>query len=92
VGGRSRGRYATPAGFPPVVPRAGSYTYDVGVWDLSIVQGSFSVAPYQTLELRFASGELLVSLTGAAAAGEPAAACPAATHRPAEGVDVWAFE
>jgi hypothetical protein len=38
---------------PPIslymmVPRTGGYTYDVGVWDLSIVQGPFSVAPCQT--------------------------------------------
>jgi hypothetical protein len=28
-----------------MVPRTGGYAYDVGVWDLSIVQGPFSVAP-----------------------------------------------
>jgi hypothetical protein len=48
VGGRSRGRYATPAGFL-LHDDTGGYTYDVGVWDLSIVQGPFSVAPCQTL-------------------------------------------
>jgi hypothetical protein len=31
-----------------IVARTGGYTYDVGVWDLSIVQGPFSVAPCQT--------------------------------------------
>jgi hypothetical protein len=45
---------------PPVslytmVLRTGGYTYGVGVWDLSIVQGPFSVAPCQTLKLRFAT-------------------------------------
>jgi hypothetical protein len=40
---------------PPVsrytsVPGTGGYTYDVGVWDLFIIQGPFSVAPCQTLE------------------------------------------
>ena len=45
---------------PPVslyamVPRTGGYAYDVGVWDLSIVQGPFSVAPCQTLALRLAT-------------------------------------
>jgi hypothetical protein len=44
---------------PPIslyamVPRTEGYAYDVGVWDLSIVQGPFSVAPCQTLESRFA--------------------------------------
>jgi hypothetical protein len=44
---------------PPIslytmVPRTGSYAYDVGVWDLSIIQGPFSVAPCQTV-LRFAT-------------------------------------
>jgi hypothetical protein len=39
---------------PPIllhtrVPRTGSYAYDVGVRDLSIIQGPFSVAPCQTL-------------------------------------------
>jgi hypothetical protein len=38
-----------------VVPRTGGHTYDVGVWDLSIVQGQFSVALCQTLSLRFAT-------------------------------------
>jgi hypothetical protein len=56
VGDRSRGRFATPAEFP----RQGrspyeDYTYTARVWDLSIVQGPFSVAPCQTLELRFAT-------------------------------------
>jgi hypothetical protein len=27
-----------------MVPRTGSYAYDVGIWELSIVQGPFSVA------------------------------------------------
>jgi hypothetical protein len=45
---------------PPIrlytmVPRTGGYAYDVGVWDLSIVQGPFSVAPCRTLTLRFAT-------------------------------------
>jgi hypothetical protein len=31
------------------------YTYAAKVWDLSIVQGPFSVAPCQTLTLRFAN-------------------------------------
>jgi hypothetical protein len=34
---------------------AGGYAYDVGVWDLSIVQGLFSVAPCQTVTSRFAT-------------------------------------
>jgi hypothetical protein len=42
-------------------PRAGGYTYDVGVWDVSIIQGPFSVAPCHPLQvvqlvaLRFAT-------------------------------------
>jgi hypothetical protein len=46
-GGRSLtgGRYATPADSP----LHDGTPYDVGVWYLSIVQGSFSVAPCQTL-------------------------------------------
>jgi hypothetical protein len=28
-----------------IVARTGSYTYIVGVWDLSIVQGAFSITP-----------------------------------------------
>ena len=39
---------------PPIslctmVPRAGGYAHDVGGWDLSVVQGPFSVAPCRTL-------------------------------------------
>jgi hypothetical protein len=37
-----------------VVARTQGYTYAAQVWDLSIVQGPFSVAPYQTLIVRFA--------------------------------------
>jgi hypothetical protein len=38
---------------PPIslytmIPRTGGYAHDVGVWELSIVQGPFSVAPCQT--------------------------------------------
>jgi hypothetical protein len=32
-----------------MVARTHMYTYDAQVWDLSIVQGPFSVAPCQTL-------------------------------------------
>ena len=43
---------------PPIpltrmVARTQGYTYDAHVWDLSIVQGPFSVAPCQTLIVRF---------------------------------------
>jgi hypothetical protein len=43
---------------PPIplyttVPLTGDYAYNVGVWDLSIVQGPFSVAPCPTLTFRF---------------------------------------
>jgi hypothetical protein len=57
---------------PPIslytmVPRTGGYTYAAKVWDSSIVQGSFSVAPCQTLALRFAAfSSLYVVLTGRA--------------------------
>ena len=49
---------------PPIslytlVARTGGYAYDVGVWDLSIIQGPFSVAPCQTLTLRFATSSSL---------------------------------
>jgi hypothetical protein len=44
-----------PISFCTIVARTGSYAYDVGVWDLSIVQGPFSFAPCQTLTLRFAT-------------------------------------
>jgi hypothetical protein len=48
------------------VPRTGGYAYAVGVWEMSIVQGPFSVAPCHTLALRFANFCIAV---GAAAAG-----------------------
>jgi hypothetical protein len=38
-----------PVSLDTMVPRNGGYAYDVGVWELSIVQGPFSVAPCQTL-------------------------------------------
>jgi hypothetical protein len=44
----SRGRFfSTPADFPPheCSPRYGGYTYAAKVWDASVVQGTFSVAP-----------------------------------------------
>ena len=44
-----------PISLDTMVPRTGNYTYDVGFWDLSIVQGPFSVAPCRTLALRFAT-------------------------------------
>jgi hypothetical protein len=34
-----------------VVPRTGGYSYAVGVWDMSIVQGPFSVAPCHDSQL-----------------------------------------
>jgi hypothetical protein len=33
-----------PVSLNTMVPRTGGYPYDVGVWDLSIIQGPFSVA------------------------------------------------
>jgi hypothetical protein len=44
-----------PISLHTIVPRTGGFTYDVGVWGLSIVQGPFSVAPCQTPTLRFAT-------------------------------------
>jgi hypothetical protein len=44
-----------PISLDTVVPRAEGYTYDVGVWDLSIVQEQFPAAPCQTLTSQFAS-------------------------------------
>jgi ABC-type sulfate/molybdate transport systems ATPase subunit len=38
-----------------MVQRTEGYPYDVGAWDLSIIQGPFSVAPCQTLASRFAT-------------------------------------
>jgi hypothetical protein len=56
-GGCPPGRFTRhpPISLDTMVPRTGGYAYDVGVWDLSIVQGPFSVAPCQTFELRFAT-------------------------------------
>jgi hypothetical protein len=44
-----------PYPFNMMVARTEGYTYAVKVWALSLVQGSFSVAPCQTLVVRFAS-------------------------------------
>jgi hypothetical protein len=57
-GGRSPHRAVTrrpPIPLDTVVPRTGCCAHYVGVWNLSIVQGPFSVAPCQTLALRFAT-------------------------------------
>ena len=57
-GGRwlTRGRFATPAEFlSRIVARVEGYTYDAIMWDVSIVQAPFSVAPCQTLMFRFAT-------------------------------------
>jgi hypothetical protein len=70
---------------PPIslymtVPRTGGYAYDVGVWDLSIVQGPVSVAPSQTLALRFATVSSLHvgrTMSQPAAAGRRLAPSPA---------------
>jgi hypothetical protein len=51
VGDRSRAvSRRPPISLDAIVHRTGGYTYYVGVWDLSIVQGPFSVAPCQTLK------------------------------------------
>jgi hypothetical protein len=55
VGDRSRGRFTTPISLDTMVLRTRGYAYAVGVWDLSIVHGPFSVAPCQTVALRFAT-------------------------------------
>jgi hypothetical protein len=44
-----------PESLDTIVARTHMYTYDAKVWDLSIVQGPFSVAPCQTVALRFAT-------------------------------------
>ena len=44
-----------PISLDTIVARTGGYAYDVGVWDLSIVEGPFSVTPCQTLMSRFAN-------------------------------------
>jgi hypothetical protein len=80
VGDRSQGRFATPADFSlhGGSPCTGGYTYDVGVWALSIVQGPFSVAPCQTLALRsatFASLDATDLLPGLASSQGAARGC-----------------
>jgi hypothetical protein len=44
-----------PISLNTMVLRTGGYAYDVGVWDLSVIQGPFPAAPCQTLTLRFAT-------------------------------------
>jgi hypothetical protein len=44
-----------PTSLSTIVARTHMYAYDADVWDLSIVQGPFSVAPCQTLIVRFAT-------------------------------------
>ena len=41
-----------PISLDTTVPRTGVYAYDVGVWDLSIIQGILCAAPCQTLGFR----------------------------------------
>ena len=50
MGGRSR---RPPISLDTMVARTEGSTCSTQVWDLSIVQGPFSVAPCQTLDLRF---------------------------------------
>jgi hypothetical protein len=62
---------------PPIslytmVPRTKGHTYDVEVWDLSIVQGPFSVAPCPTLNATIRN--LCVGCTAAGARGGAAGA------------------
>jgi hypothetical protein len=40
-----------PISLNTMVSGTGSYAYDVGVWELSIIQGAFSVAPRQTVRV-----------------------------------------
>jgi hypothetical protein len=72
----SRGRFATSAD-SRIKTRKHMNTYAAKVWDLSIVQGPFSVAPSQTLVLRFAnfaplyvSGAESISFTETCAAAQ----------------------
>jgi hypothetical protein len=44
-----------PISLDTMVPRNGGYTYDVGVWDLSIEKGQFLSPVCQTLTIRFAT-------------------------------------
>jgi hypothetical protein len=52
----------TSISFSRIVARTDGYTYAAKVWDSSIVQGPFSVAPRQTLPLRFATIFIVVRL------------------------------
>jgi hypothetical protein len=66
-----------PISLSTMVPRAGGDAFEGGVWDWSIVQGQFSVAPCQTLTLRFAFFSSLYAVapmsdSDFAAAGFPA--------------------
>jgi hypothetical protein len=51
-----------PISLDTIVARTHMYTYSAKVWPLCIFQGSFSVAPCQTLTLRFATFASLYSL------------------------------
>jgi hypothetical protein len=65
VGDRSSGRFATPADFP--LHDCSPYSHaDVRrlVWDSSLVQGPFSVAPCQTLSVTV--GNFCIALYGGA--------------------------
>jgi hypothetical protein len=53
-----------PISISTIVARTEGYTHAAKVWDLSIVQGPFSVAPCQTLTLRFATFSTLGRVMG----------------------------
>ena len=55
---------------------ARTHTYAANVWDLSIVQGPFSVAPCQTLTLRFATFSIAVRQADGRRAGVTSQADP----------------
>jgi hypothetical protein len=68
-----------------MVPRTEGYTYDVGVWDLTIVQGPFSVAPCPTL--KFTIRDFCIAVPPASGGGGAGASeVPAATSSSAA---VW---
>jgi hypothetical protein len=78
----SRGCFATPADFPlhDASPYEG-YTSAAKVWDSSLVQGPFPVAPCQTIMLRFATFTSLVGPSSFRGTSESLSSLPEAEPR-----------
>jgi hypothetical protein len=75
-------RRRPPSYLDTIVLRTGGYTYGVGGWDSSIVQGPFSAAPCHAFKLRFATfASLYAAALGVGGIPKHGSAMPQPTQR-----------